>query len=92
MSQEQLKKHVTVDKGHVEMEAKNDHESCLVSNATPHVMGPMDYVASSAEASLAHFLDTPVNGKPSATPGEVDQEVSSVQLTEERLVEVLRGW
>ena len=67
-----------------------DHESCLVSNAKPHVMGPMDYVALSAEVILEHFLQTQGNGKPSTIPGEVEQEVPLIELTEEQLAQVLQ--
>ena len=91
---EQLKNHVTAHKRHVEMAAKRqitDHESCLVSNVKPHVMGPMDYVALSAEASLEHFLQTQGNGKPSTIPVEAEQEVPLIELTEEQLAQVLQS-
>ena len=91
--QEQLTNHVTAHKRHVEMATKRqitDHESCLVSNAKPHIMGPMDYVALSPEASLTHFLNVQVTRGPS-TSGVVDQEVSLVQLTEEQLAQVLQS-
>ena len=91
--QEQLRSHVTAHKRHVEMAAKRnitDHESCLVFNAKPHIIGPMDYVALSAEDSLAHFLSNQVTGGASATPRAVDQEVPLVQLTEEQLAQVLQ--
>ena len=91
--QEQLRSHVTAHKRHVEMAAKRnitDHESCLVFNANPHIIGPIDYVALSAEDSLAHFLSVQVTGGQSATPAASDQEVPLVQLTEEQVMQVLQ--
>ena len=91
--QEQLSSHVTAHKRHVEMAAKRnitDHESCLVFNAKPHIIGPMDYVALSAEDSLAHFLGIQATGGASANLRTVDQEVPLVQLTEEQLAQVLQ--
>ena len=56
---DQLVTHVTKYKRHVDMAAKSniiDHSPCLVQNAKPHVMGPLDYKPLTAEESLQHFL------------------------------------
>ena len=56
---DQLYHYVTAHKRHVEMAAKrniSDHSLCLVENAKPHILGPLDYIALSSEESLQYFL------------------------------------
>lgn len=56
---DQLDRHVHAHGRHREMAEKRniiDNKPCLVENARPHIIGPLDYTVLSPEASLRHFL------------------------------------